>query len=336
MGFYTPHARLHSGGAELRSGEGIHVAKVVVVGSTNTDMSVRVPHLPAPGETVSGGDFRVTGGGKGANPAVAAARAGASVVFVTALGSDDIGDRALDSLAAEGIDLRFVRRVPEAPSGIALILVDDGGENVIAVAAGANAALRAKDVEAIETAVEPGDAVLVQLEIPQPAVEAVVALARRRGARLILNPAPARPLPGPLLAAVSLLTPNEHEAATLAGLGGGTVDPARVAAALRDRGVADVLVTLGSAGVLVSSAAGAQRIPAFAVAAVDTTAAGDVFNGALAVALIEGLALPDAARFANAAAAISVTRPGARASAPHRAEIDAWLRRHPAPPAVVS
>ena len=311
------------------------MVKVVVVGSTNTDMTVRVPRLPAPGETVGGGDFRVTGGGKGANQAVAAARAGAPVVFVTALGTDDIGDRALDSLAAEGIDLRFVRRVPDAPSGIALILVDDAGENVIAVAAGANAALRPEDVEAIAMTVEPGDAVLVQLEIPQPTVEAAVALAQRRGARLILNPAPARPLSSALLAAVSLLTPNEHEAAALADLGSAVVDPARMAAALHDRGVADVLITLGAAGVLVSSAAGSLRIPAFAVDAVDTTAAGDVFNGALAVALIEGRALPAAARFACAAAAISVTRPGARASAPHRGEIDAWLLRHPAAPAVI-
>ena len=147
----------------------------MIVGSTNTDMTVRVPRLPAPGETVSGGGFRVTGGGKGANQAVAAARAGASVVFVTALGTDDIGDRAYDSLAAEGIDLRFVKRVPDTPSGIALILVDDAGENVIAVASGANAALRPEDVEPIAAIVEPGDAVLVQLEIPQPAVEAQAA-----------------------------------------------------------------------------------------------------------------------------------------------------------------
>ena len=318
-------------GSILRS-----VAKVVVIGSTNTDMTVRVPHLPVPGETVGGGGFRVTGGGKGANQAVAAARAGASVVFVTALGTDDIGDRAFENLAAESIDLRFVRRVAETPSGIALILVDDAGENVIAVASGANAALRTEDVELVSTTVEPGDAVLVQLEIPEPAVEAAAAVALRRGARLILNPAPARPLSERLLGAVTVLTPNEHEAAALAGLGAGVVDPARAAAALHDRGVTDVLVTLGAAGVLVSSAAGSMRMPAFVVDAVDTTAAGDVFNGALAVALIEGRSLPDAARFASAAAAISVTRPGARESAPHRSEIDAWLRRHPDSPAVIS
>jgi ribokinase len=310
--------------------------RVIVVGSINVDLVVTVERLPGAGETVIGGRHTREPGGKGANQAVAAARAGASVVFVTALGTDDIGDRALDSLAAEGIDLRFVRRVADAPSGIALILVDKAGENLIAVAAGANAALRPEDVEPIEATVEPGDAVLVQLEIPPPTVEAAVSLAQRRGARLILNPAPARPLSGPLLAAVSVLTPNEHEAAALADLGAGVVDPARMAAALHDRGVPDVLVTLGAAGVLVSSAAGSQRIPAFAVDAVDTTAAGDVFNGALAVALIEGRALPDAARFASAAAAISVTRPGARASAPRRAEIDAWLHSHPVSPAVIS
>ncbi len=313
------------------------MAKVVVVGSTNTDMTVRVPRLPVPGETVTGGDFRVTGGGKGANQAVAAARAGAPVVFVTAIGTDDIGDRALDSLAVEAIDLRFVRRVAGVPSGIALILVDEAGENVIAVAAGANADLRPDDVAPLETIVEPGDVVLVQLEIPLPTVEATVRLARRRHARLILNPAPARPLPDALLSAVSILTPNEREAATLTGLGAGAdggLSP--TAAALHDRGVADVLITLGAAGVFVSGPRGATQLPAFAVEAVDTTAAGDVFNGALAVALIEGRPTIEAARFASAAAAISVTRAGARASAPHRAEIDAWLHRHPASSAAAS
>jgi ribokinase len=306
------------------------VAKVVVVGSTNTDMTVRVPRLPTPGETVTGGDFRVTGGGKGANQAVAAARAGASVVFVTALGTDDIGDRAVDSLAAEGIDLRFVRRV-EGASGIALILVDDAGENVIAVAPGANAGLRPEDVAPLEAILEPGDAVLVQLEIPLPAVEAAVDLARRRQARLILNPAPARALPDALIGAVSLLTPNEHEAAALAGVDAAAADgPARAAAVLRGRGVPDVLITLGANGVYASGPRGATHVPAFAVDAVDSTAAGDVFNGALAVALIEGRPLVAAARFASAAAALSVTRPGARESAPFRAEIDAWLARQPA------
>ena len=312
------------------------MAKVVVVGSTNTDMTVRVPRLPVPGETVSGGGFRVTGGGKGANQAVAAARAGAPVVFVTALGTDDIGDRAVEGLAGEGIDLRFARRVADAPSGIALILVDDAGENVIAVAPGANAALRPEDVEPIDAILATGDVVLVQLEIPAATVEATARIARRCGARLILNPAPARSLGDALLGAVSMITPNEHEAAQLLGHGAaGAVDPASAAAWLHARGVPDVLITLGASGVHVSAGGVATRLPAFAVDAVDTTAAGDVFNGALAVALIEGRSAIEAARFGCAAAAISVTRPGARESAPRRGEIDAWLNRH-APTSAVS
>ncbi|MEO5823238.1 MAG: ribokinase [Vicinamibacteraceae bacterium] len=310
------------------------MAKVVVVGSTNTDMTVRVSRLPSPGETVTGGDFRVTGGGKGANQAVAAARAGAPVVFVTALGTDDIGDRAVANLAAEGIDVRFVRRIPGAASGIALILVDAAGENVIAVASGANAELQPGDLAALETIVEPGDVVLVQLEIALATVQAAATLARRRQARLILNPAPAQPLPDALLATVGLLTPNEHEVAALTGLEGGAVGAwPTIARSLHDRGVPEVVITLGAAGAFVSGPGGAAHLPAFAVDAVDTTAAGDVFNGALAVALIEGRSTIDAARFASAAAAISVTRHGARASAPHRAEIDAWLQLQPSPTA---
>lgn len=309
------------------------MAKVVVVGSTNTDMTVRVPRLPVPGETVVGGDFRTTGGGKGANQAVAAARAGGTVVFVTALGADDIGDRTMENLAAEGLELRHVRRVTGAPSGIALILVDEAGENVIAVAPGANAALRPDDVEPLAAILGPEDVVLVQLEIPMATVDATARIVRRCGARLILNPAPARSLADDLLGAVSVITPNEHEAAQLAGDSAVALDPARASARLHERGVPDVMITLGAAGVYVSGGSGATRVPAFAVDAVDTTAAGDVFNGALAVALIEGRTTIEAARFASAAAAISVTRLGARESAPRRAEIDAWLGCHAVSPA---
>jgi ribokinase len=211
--------------------------------------------------------------------------------------------------------------------------------------------LRPEDIAPLETLVEAGDVLLVQLEIPLRTVEAAVGVARRRQARLILNPAPAMPLPDAVLTGAALITPNEHEAAQLTGLGpslgpgltlgfggefgvgAGAADGdadllARTAAALHQRGVADVVITLGAAGIYVSSGGSASRLPAFRVDAVDTTAAGDVFNGALAVALIEGRTLVDASRFASAAAAISVTRPGAQASAPHRAEIDAWLDRH--------
>jgi ribokinase len=310
------------------------LTSVVVVGSTNTDMTVRVPRIPAPGETAGGRDFRVTGGGKGANQAVAAARAGARVAFVTALGDDAFGDRALASLAAEGIDLALIQRVP-GPSGVALIAVDDAGENAIAVAAGANAALKPAHVAPIGERLEAGDVVLLQLEIPMETVVAAARLARTRGARVVLNPAPAplEPLPDDLLEAVTLIVPNEHEAEQLTGV---AVDDAAglaaAAGALHGRGVPFVLITLGARGAFVSAGGRGVLVPAFPAAAIDTTAAGDVFCGALAVALAEGLAVVDAARIAAAAAAISVTRPGAQDSAPRRAEIDALLRASEATP----
>ena len=300
--------------------------KVVVVGSTNTDMTVRVPRIPRPGETVCGTDFQVSGGGKGANQAVAAARAGGRVLFVTALGADALGDRALEGFVAEGIDVDLVRRVPGAASGVALIFVDQAGENSIAVASGANGALAPADVAPLAARLEPGDVLLVQLEIAPETVAAAIGIAKARGSRVILNPAPARALPETLLRDVSILTPNEQEAGQLTGVDATTADGLSAAArALHARGVEDVLITLGARGVYVSTAQSAAHLPAFRVDAVDTTAAGDVFNGALAVALIEGRATEDAIRFASAAAALSVTRAGAQASAPRRTEIEALL-----------
>lgn len=310
------------------------MGKVVVVGSTNTDMTVRVPRIPAPGETILGLDFQSAGGGKGANQAVAAARAGGTVVFVTALGTDDLGNRAIDGLLREGINVELVRRVSGTPSGVALIFVDDAGENSIAVVPGANASLGPGDVEPLGSILEPGDVVLLQLEIPLDAVEAASSLAVKCKARVILNPAPARTLPDQLLAAASLLTPNELEAEQLSGV---EVDDEtglkRAAAALHDRGVADVLITLGARGVFASTGGRAEHVPAFRVEAVDSTAAGDVFNGALAVALVEGQPLRGAIGFASAAAALSVTRTGAQPSAPWRAEIDRFLLEQAARPA---
>ncbi len=304
------------------------MAKVVVVGSTNTDMTVRVPTIPAPGETLLGRDFRITAGGKGANQAVAAARAGAAVVFVTALGTDDFGNRAIDNFVREGIDVSLVRRVSTAPSGVALIFVDDEGENSIAVAAGANSELRPEDVVALANVLSAGDVMLVQLEIPLETVEAAVRDAAASGVRVMLNPAPAQALPDSLLASVSLITPNEHEAERLTGV---VIEdasgPARAAAVLHERGVPGAIITLGARGAFVSVAGASEHARAFVVDAVDTTAAGDVFNGALAAALVEGRSLPEAVRFANAAAAISVTRPGAQDSAPRRTEIDNLLCR---------
>lgn len=302
--------------------------KVVVVGSSNTDMTVRVPRIPAPGETVLGSQFRITAGGKGANQAVAAARAGAEVVFVTALGADGLGDSALENFVREGIDAGLVRRVPDAPSGVALIVVHDGsGENAIAVAPGANLALRPADVDPLAGVLEPGDVVLLQLEIPIETVGAAARIAAGCGARVILNPAPARALPDSLLGAASMLTPNEAEAEQLAGVPvNGTAGLSRAAAALQARGARDVLITLGARGVFASTGGGSELVAGFPVTAVDTTAAGDVFNGTLAAALVEGRSIRDAIRFASAAAAISVTRAGAQASAPRRDEIETFLR----------
>ena len=292
-------------------------------------MSVRVPRIPSPGETILGSQFRTTAGGKGANQAVAAARAGGAVVFVTAVGIDTLGDGAVDDLVRENINIDLVRRVPEAPSGVALIFVDDAGENSIAVAPGANSELRPEDVAPLAGMLGPGDAVLLQLEIPIATVAEAARLALKQRARVILNPAPAAALPDTLLAAVSLLTPNAAEAQHLSGVAAADVRAlGRAAEALRQRGVRDVLITLGARGVFAALDGGAELIPAFAVKAVDTTAAGDVFNGSLAVALVEGRPIRSAVRFASAAAALSVTRMGAQASAPWRAEIDAFLREH--------
>jgi ribokinase len=292
-------------------------------------MTVRVPRIPARGETVLGREFRTAAGGKGANQAVAAARAGGSVLFVTAVGADAFGDRAIENLARERIDVGLVRRVQHEPSGVALIVVDDEGENSIAVAPGANGALMPDDVQSLAGVLVPGDVVLVQLEIPIGTVEAAARLAANAGARVILNPAPACPLPDSLMAVVSMLSPNEAEAEQLSGrrlAGDGGVTAA--AAALHGRGVRDVLITLGARGVYASFGGVPELVPAFEVTAVDSTAAGDVFNGTLAAAIVEGQPPREAVRFASAAAAISVTRPGAQASAPRRAEIDEFLRAH--------
>lgn len=302
------------------------MSRVLVVGSSNTDMVVRVPRIPKPGETVLGGDFAMAAGGKGANQAVAAARAGGRVTFVARIGDDLFGERALEGFRRDGVDVRFVLRTPRVPSGVALIEVDGRGENSIAVASGANALLSAADVEAAGGAFGDAEIVLLQLESPIEAVEAAVRMAGERGVAVILNPAPARPLDDALLSLVSVLTPNEHEAELLAGVPVRDERGAREAARrLRARGPAMVVVTLGERGVYALSEGFEGHVPAFEVGPVDTTAAGDVFNGALAVALAEEQPLAEALRFAQAAAAISVTRAGAQPSAPTRAEIEAFI-----------
>ncbi len=305
--------------------------RIAVIGSANTDLVVRVASLPRPGETVVGGEFSKVGGGKGANQAVAAARAGGRVAFVAKVGDDDLGEAAITSYQAEGIDTQQVTRSPGTASGVALILIDAAGENAIAVASGANSSLSPADIETASAVIEDADIVLVQLEIPLDAVQSAVELAAAAGRRVILNPAPAQPLSDELFTQLAVLTPNETEATLLTGIEVHDVESAKEAAScLLARGVPAVIITLGSQGCVVAQAndtADPIHLPGHQVAAIDTVAAGDVFNGALAVALAEGRGLLDAAAIASAAAAIAVTRPGAQSSAPHRDEIDSLLDR---------
>lgn len=300
---------------------------VLVVGSSNTDMIIQVERLPRPGETVLGRNFATVCGGKGANQAVGAACAGGNVTFVARVGNDPFGKMAVEALTNHGIDTRYVVRDRTSPSGAAMIVVAKNGQNTIAVAPGANANLSAADVKRSKDAFRDASVVLLQLETPLRTVEAAARLAAAAGARIILNPAPARSLPASLLKGVYLLTPNEVEAQLLTGV---TVNSAatvaKAANKLDSRGVQNAIITMGARGVFVAEAGGERRLIAgHKVKAVDSTGAGDVFNGALAVAIGEGRPLMEAAVFANAAAAISVTRPGAQASAPTRKEIEQFL-----------
>lgn len=299
---------------------------IIVIGSSNTDMIVQLDRIPAPGETVLGGRFSTAAGGKGANQAVAAARAGGQVVFLARVGTDSFGEQAVAGFEADGIDTRFVIRDSAAASGIACIFVDRNGQNSIAVASGANLRLTPADIRAAEGTIAQASIVLLQLEIPLETVTAAVDIASLHCIPVILNPAPAQPLPDDLLAKCSILTPNEIEAGMLAGISVTDEISAKAAAQiLRSRGVAAVIVTLGDRGALLAGCDHTAMIPAFKVKAVDATAAGDVFNGALAVRLSEGRSIEDAVRFASAAAAISVTRLGAQPSAPKKTEIEEFL-----------
>jgi len=296
--------------------------KILVCGSTNTDMVIRSGHFPAPGETILGGEFLMNAGGKGANQAVAAARLGGDVTFAGKTGDDLFGHQAVRQLAEEGINVSCMVMDPVTPSGVALITVNDRGENTIVVAPGANGTYTPEDFEKAVPELELADYVLLQLEIPIPTVEYIAGLASRMNKKVILNPAPAAPLPEELLRMVYLMTPNETEASLITGIPVTGESSARKAASwLIHKGVEHVIITLGAAGAFYLSGGESGIIPAPTVKAVDTTAAGDTFNGALAVALSEGESLEESIRFANAAAAISVTRPGAQSSVPYRNEL---------------
>lgn len=296
---------------------------ITIIGSTNTDMVVKTSKFPLPGETILGGKFLMNSGGKGANQAVAARRLGGHVAFVGKTGNDIFGKQAVEYLKAEGINTEYILIDEQCPSGVALITVDNKGENSIVVAPGANGALVPGDIEHINEILKDSSIVLLQLEIP---VETVVYVARRSielKKRVILNPAPAQGLPDSLLEGLYLITPNETEAAQLTGIEVRDMESAcKAAETLVAKGVQNVIVTMGAVGAYVLSSEYTGLVEAPQVKAVDTTAAGDTFNGALAVFLSEGKKIEDATRLACVAASVSVTRIGAQTSVPYREEIN--------------
>ena len=300
--------------------------KIVVVGSSNTDMVVKSDRIPAPGETVTGGAFVCAPGGKGANQAVAAARLGGKVTFVSRLGADSLGDNALKGYQADRINTDNIARDPVHATGVALIMVDRKGENSISVASGANFFLSPADVQAAQAKIADADVVISQLETPLDTLLYTSGLAKKLGVRMILDPAPApdAPLPDALFPLLYCIKPNEHEATKLTGIEVVDFASAQQAAdTLLQKGVKSVIITLGTQGSLVVERAGkGEIVPAEKVEAVDTTAAGDCYSGALAVALGRNESLVAAARFASRAAAISVTRMGAQPSMPTERELN--------------
>jgi len=295
---------------------------IIVVGSSNTDMVIRAEKFPVPGETILGGKFFLFPGGKGANQAVAAARLGGQVTFIAKVGSDIFGEQALQQFKKEGIRTQFIVSDPKNPSGVALITVDVNGANTIVVAQGANGALTSADIQKAEKEFEHVNILLMQLEIPMDAVVHAAKLATRHRGKIILNPAPARPLPDELLKDLFVITPNQSEAESLLQMEITDINSVQIAAKkLHDKGVKHVVITLGAEGAFLFDHSGGRHITAPKVIPIDTTAAGDVFNGALAVAIAENKSVDEAVAFANGAAAISVTKMGAQTSAPFRNEL---------------
>lgn len=301
--------------------------KIVVVGSTNMDMVIKTKHIPAPGETVLSGAFFMNPGGKGANQAVAIARLGGNVSFISKVGNDVFGKQSTQLFDEEGINAFYVLSDDQLPSGVALITVDETGENSIVVASGANANLLPADLSSASAVIKKADFVLMQLEIPMETVTFVADFAHANGTQVILNPAPMNELLPGLLAHIDVLTPNKMEAEMLTGIKVNNIAGAKKAAkAIFEMGVKNVIITMGGLGALICQEGKVEVVPTSVVEAVDTTAAGDVFNGALVVALSEGKKLEEAVQFACKVAAISVTRMGAQSSIPYRNEVVLDLR----------
>jgi ribokinase len=296
--------------------------KIVVVGSSNTDMVVKAHHFPQPGETILGGDFYVFQGGKGANQAVASARLGGDIVFICKVGNDAFGNSALQHYQQEGIDISAIAIADVAPTGVALITLNAEGENTIVVASGANALLSEDDIANAGFVFADAGYIITQLETPIRTIEYLATIAKVESKKLILNPAPAALIPEVILDGLFLITPNESETALLTGIHVKDESTAKAAVCVfKSKGVQNVIITLGSKGAYVACSDFEGLIPAYQVKAVDTTAAGDVFNGALVVALAEDKSWKEAVEFASKAAAIAVTKLGAQASAPYLNEI---------------
>ncbi len=300
--------------------------KIVVIGSVNTDMIIRTTRIPKVGETVLGDNFMQSRGGKGANQAVAAARLGAEVTLVARLGRDYFGQEACEALEKEGVNTRYILWDEKTPSGVALIMIDTEGEDIICVAPGANRKLSTEDILKVEEAIKSADCVLLQLEIPTKTVESAIRLASKHHVRVVLNPAPMVQLPKSVLEMVDVLTPNETEAAALAG--NNTSHPRDLSAMIRRKfGVKNVIVTLGKEGAYLTGDC-SFNVPAFPVESVDTTGAGDAFTGGLTVALARGDELEDAVRYASAVGALATTRFGAQSSLPTAQEVEAFLSKN--------
>ena len=299
--------------------------KIVVIGSSNVDLIIKGDKIPKQGETVLGGTFYKAAGGKGANQAVAASRAGGEVSFISCVGNE-YGDESIEGFRKDGINVDYVKKDPDVATGIALILVDKNGENSISVASGANLSLTVSDIQKAQQIIKDADVLLMQLEIPIEVIEEAARIASSVGVKTILNPAPAQPISDELLKCVSILTPNESETELLTGMEvKNETDAIKAASIILEKGVEVIIITLGSKGALLATKDETRIISGHKVKAKDTTAAGDVFNGALAIAIAENKSIDEAIRFANAAAAVSVTRMGAQPSAPKREEIEDML-----------
>ena len=304
------------------------MSKLVVLGSVNADHVLQVPSFPRPGETLHGRNYQVIPGGKGANQAVAAARLNADIGFIACVGDDAFGLNIRESFQRDGIDIRGVKVQPDCPTGIAMIQVSDDGENTICLSAEANAKLSSEAIQSELDQIRTANYLLMQLETPLDGVERAAVAAKESEIRVVLNPAPACPLPDSLLRCVDVITPNETEAEVLTGIKVTDEESAQQAAsALHQKGIETVLIALGAKGVWLSQNGVGKGISSYRVEAVDTTAAGDTFNGALVTGLLENKPLESAIQFANAAAALSVTRFGAQTSIPTRKEVDDFLEK---------